>query len=189
MVVLFHPEDIIEIEGHGAHRFGISKLNKLLSKVSTMPDTKVVTLQWLARNCNNFTNERYRLAARLFQLRYFWRSLLPAQLLPGTERRHLYLSAYEYSTLLLLWIVITAVFGAILFAVGLVVRRLLSTRLSLKWRLRIDLMACSLFVLSILKEIQIVYKGYPPTAVSSIPAFLTAGFVLALLGRAWKSYG
>jgi peptidoglycan/xylan/chitin deacetylase (PgdA/CDA1 family) len=189
MVVLFHPKDITRIDGYEGRPFGIGKLDQLLSKVSTMPDTKVVTFQWLARNCNDLTNERYRLAARLFQLRHFWRSLLPVQLLPGTQERHLYLSAYEYSTLLSLWMVITAVFGAILFAVGLVVRRLLSMRLSLKWRLRIDLMACSLFVLSILKEIQIVYKGYPLTAVSSMPAFLTAGFVLALLGRAWKRYG
>ncbi len=187
MVVLFHPYEIVEVEGKQRQYFGITRLDKLLGRLSVMPDVKVATFEQLARDCDNLTLERYRRATQLFNQRYFWQRLLPKNLWPGVNGRDFYLSLNEYSRSLFYWRFAAAglVFG--LFAIGLVIRQLVSLRLTAIWRVRVDIIATVLFALSILKEIQIVSKGWHPTAISGIPAFLTAGFVLALLIRVFKN--
>lgn len=189
IVVLFHPREIAKLEGREDYKgyyFGIDRFDKLLFRISKMPEVQIVTLEHLPQKCTDLTLERYRMANQLLRQRYFWKSLLPEHLLPGVKKHEFYLSLVEYSKSLLPWRVAAICLVIVLFVVGLIIRRFFSLILAAKWRFRADVIATLLFSLSALKEIQIIHKGWHITAISAIPAFLTASFVLALLLQAVK---
>lgn len=181
MVVLYHPEDIIKLAGREDYFFGIVRFDRLLDKLSVMPNIKVVTLQRLAQKCSDLTIERYHRANKLYGHRYFWKKLLPKHLWPGEQNHEFYLSLDEYSKSLLHWRAAAAGLAIGLFMIGLCIRYLLSLILTTRWRFWIDIIASLLFFLSVLKEIQVIHKGYHITAISAIPAFLMGSFVLTLL--------
>ncbi len=189
MVVLFHPREITKLVGredYETHYFGIDRFDRLLHKLSMTPNVEVVTLKHLSQKCTDLTLERYRMANQLLRQRYFWKDLLPEHLLPGVKKHEFYLSSVEYSKSLLPWRVAVICLVIVLFLVGLIIRRFFSLILSAKGRFRVDVIATLLFFLSVLKEIQIIYKGWHITAISAIPAFLTVSFVLALSLQAVK---
>jgi len=100
---------------------------------------------------------------------------------PGEQNHEFYLSLDEYSKSLLHWRAAAAGLAIGLFMIGLCIRYLLSLILTTRWRFWIDIIASLLFFLSVLKEIQVIHKGYHITAISAIPAFLMGSFVLTLL--------
>lgn len=188
VVVLFHPSDIAKIAGQERYFLGISRFDKLLHKLSMMSNVEVVTLEHLAEKCNDLTIKRYRMANQLLWHRFFWAKLLPEHLWPDAKKREFYLSSDEYSKSVLYWRVMTAALIIGLFIIGFIIRRFFSSILAAKWRLRVDVIATFLFIFSVLKEIQIIHKGFPTTAISGMPAFLTGSFVLALLAQTVKKH-
>jgi len=193
IIVLYHPQDIIEFSGT-EHCFGVEPFGKLLRKLSLLPDVQVLTLAQLAEKRDDLTIERFRKAVKVYRLRDFWTGLLPKCLfpgvdrvpnlsLPGAEKHAFYLSAAEYSKSLWFWRTVTAAFALGVFILGLIIRRFLGSILASTWRFRVDVIATLLFFSSILKEAQIIHKGYNMTAKSAIPAFLTGSFLIALILR------
>ena len=187
VVVLYHPYDLVQFAGKESC-FGIERSGRVLEKLSRFPNVEVLTLSQLADRRDDLTAERFREAVVLFKLRDFWSNnesinLLPEHLLPGADMEGFYLSAAEYSKSLWYWRTITTAFAAGLFIIGLCVRRLLRSILSAKWGFRLDVIASLVFFLSVLKEIQIVNKGYHMTAISAVPAFVAGSFLIGLILR------
>lgn len=180
IVVLYHPTDITKKLGSSEY-YGVDRFDKLLGKLSSVSNVEVVTFQDLTQMFDDFTEDRCRAAGTLLRQRYFWKRLVPSDLLPGQMRRVFYLSRDEYRNSLLLWRLAKAGFIAAFFIAGAITRYTLTSILPQKWWIRCDVIATVLFIMSAVKEIQIVVKGYPVTAISGIPALFTVSFVIALL--------
>lgn len=184
VVVLFHPKQIAKLAGHESQFFGINRLDELLHELSMRPDVEVVTFEYLAKQHTDLTIQRYRLANSLVRHRYFWNRLLPETLKPGVRGEDFYLSSDEYSKLLWRWRAVAGTGVILLAGLGFVIRRAVKMLCTRKWHLRVDIIATALFLVSVVKEVQILSKGYHITAVSAIPALLTLTFVSALLIQA-----
>ncbi len=187
VVVLCHPTDIVkdfnndESDKYQGHYYDLNRFDKLLGNLSLMPNVEVVTFKHLAYIFDDFSVARCRAAGIFLQQKLFWKKLLPAHLLPSQKKHAFYLSTDEYRKSLLLWQIAKAGFIIGLFVAGAIVRYIVHLALAKKWWSRIDIIAAVLFFLSVIKEIQIVLKGYHITGISAIPAFFTGSFVLALL--------
>lgn len=187
VVVLYHPTEIVKFPGElGSRFFGLERFEKLLQKLSMMPEVKVVTLQQLVGEVENLTTERYRSANGLWRQRSFWAKLLPRHLWPGSRKQGVYLTLDEYSEKLWYWKVATAGLISGLFMMGLLVRYLLRFVFAPKWRFRMDVLATMLFCLSVIAELRLMQRGYHITAIRAIPAIFTASFLIALILRAFR---
>jgi predicted deacetylase len=183
IVVIYHPAQIVKFQGSEGRFFGIERFEKLLQKLMALPNTKVVTFQQLSQECSSLTTMRYHTVNVLWRLRSFWGELLPQHLWPGESNHALYLPIEAYATQLMFWKTLTiALIAGLLFA-GLMARYLVRLVLPAKWCFRVDVIASLLFFLSLLKEIQIIHKGYHLTGISMIPAIFTASFLIALVMR------
>jgi len=187
IVVLYHPPQIVEFKGKEHRFFGIERFERLLQKLETVPYVKFVTLQQLARKRGSLTIDRYRAANALWRQRSFWSKLLPQDLWPGESSRLTYLAADVYARQVTYWRMLTVALTSGLLFAGLVVRYLIKRVLSAKWHIRVDVIASLIFFSSVLKEIQIIHKGYHITGISAIPAIFTASFVAALVLRAIRA--
>ncbi len=187
IVVCYHPFEIVSLPGElGSHYFGIERLEKLLQKLSTMHNVKVVTFTQLAEKCEDLTFERYKKANKMWRQRAFWAKLLPPHLWPGVDNQKIYLTGDEYSRTLSYWQAATVTFVAGLFITGLLVRYLLSSVLSAKWCFRIDVLATLLFCLSIIAEFRLWQRGYHTTGIRAIPLFFSISFVIVLVLQAFS---
>jgi len=184
IAVLYHPFDITIFPAQfESLYFGVERFDKLLQKLSEMPDVKVATLRQLAEEVNNLTAERYHKANTLWRQRSFWEKLLPQQILPGTHRQELYLSLNEYSQILSYWKAATVGLIIGVMAIGLLLRSLLNRLLVSKWRLRADIIATLLFCISIITELRLMQRGYHITGIRAVPALFGASFVIALMSQ------
>ncbi|MCX5636184.1 MAG: DUF2334 domain-containing protein [Planctomycetota bacterium] len=191
VIVLYHPQQIVKSPGSGDRFFGIERFDKLLQRLAALPNSRVVTLQQLAQECDSLTTKRYRTANALWRQRSFWAKLLPKHLWPGESNRTIYLPTNTYARQLMLWGMLTAALTAGLLLAGVVTRYLIKIVLSLTWRRCIDVAASVVFVISITSEIYLVYRGYHPTGIRIIPAIFTASFLIAFIVRQlllWQLY-
>jgi len=189
IVVLYHPFDIARSPGQFERLyFGVKRFDKLLQKLTTLPEVKVVTLQQLAKEVGDLTTKRYCAANTLWRMQNFWTKLLPAYLLPGAAQQPLYLRTEEYSQILRFWNSVTLVFVAGILAMGLLVRYFLGRWLSAKWRFRVNVLATLLFCLSVVAELCLIQRGYHITGIRAVPGLLAGGFLFALLlSILWKT--
>ncbi len=186
IVVLYHPFEIVRFPGLASCFFGVERFEKLLQRLSTMPNVEVGTFVQLAEKCEDLTVERYKQANSLWRQRSFWAKLLPRHLWPGTRDLRLYLTLDEYSQTLRFWKVATIGLLVGLLLIGLLVRYLLSSVLSTKWRFRIDVFATLLFCLAVIAELRLLQRGYHINGIRAIPLFFSGSFVVALMSRTLK---
>jgi hypothetical protein len=189
VVVLYHPFEIVRFqESLGSYYYGVERFEKLLQKLSAIPEVKVVTLKQLAKETKGLTVERYRAANNLWSMQSFWTKLLPAHLLPGTAQQPLYLGTEEYSQILRFWNSVTLFFVSSILAIGLLVRYFLGRLLSARWHFRVNVLAALLFCLSVIAELRLIQQGYHITGIRAIPGLLAGGFFLGLLWSVlWKT--
>jgi hypothetical protein len=177
VVVLYHPHDIVKYADRKNAYFGIDKFEKLLSSLSTSPGVSVETLGRLCNKCSDLTAQRFRLANKLNRYRAFWGKLLPLRLLPAVEPGLAYLSIQKYSQILRPWYYLTVAFIVGLIGVGFLFRFILKSRLSAKWRVRMDIFAAILSCISVLAELRLLQRGYHITGIRMVPALFAGGFL------------
>jgi len=183
VIVLFHPTQIVRTNGSENRHFGIERLDKLLNTLSTMQDVKVVTLKHLANECDDLTIKRYQAANSLHRQRSFWSKLLPQSSWPGEQDWYLYSSAEVYNSRVMHWRTLTIALITVSLFGGLVVRYLIGLLFSIKMALSIDIIIGILFVLALLKAIEIAHKGFPPTGIPIVTASFSVSFLIALLAK------
>lgn len=183
VVVLYHPSQIVVIEGKEGVYFGIERLEELLRKLSILPEVNVVTLTQLADEVGDLTTERCRKANALWRQRSFWGKLLPVHMRPGTSRQAVYLTEGEYSRILGHWKIATAGLIAGLSILGLLTRYLFSHVLADRWRSRIDILATLLFCFSIIAELRLMQRGYHISGIRAVPVFFSVSFVIAFISK------
>ena len=188
IVVLYHPFEIVEFDGAlSSYYFGVERFERLLQKLSAMPEVKAVTLQQLANEVPDLiTIERYRAANSLLKQRSFWGKLVSKRLSPGVSKEPIYLSLDEYHQTARYWKMAQLGLLAALVVMGLLVRYLLGSILAAKWRVRTDVLATCIFCLAIVAELRLLQRGYHITGIRAIPIFLSAGFVAALILRMFR---
>jgi len=189
MVVLYHPPQITRFDGMESRYFGVERFEELLKKLSSRTDIEVTTLNQLVENRgDHLTDERFRAANSLWKERSFWKKLIPQKLLPGENTRAYYLSASEYNKLDRRWGLLKIGFVGGLVAVGLGCNILVKNYLNKSLHIYLYSAATFLFICSVLKELQILNKGYHLTGISLIPAAFAAPFVISLLGMIFTNY-
>ncbi len=182
IVVLYHPYDIVKFPNGQKNRyFEIERFDKLLQLLSNEPNVKVVTLGRLREENADLIAEGYFLANKLERLQSFWRRLLPLRLLPGAGRDLFYLDVQKHSEILRPWYYITSVFIAGIVATGFLFRIFLGRRLSVKWRVGIDIFAAVLLFVSIFAEFRVLQKGFYITGIRAIPGLIAVGVLFGML--------
>jgi len=193
IVALYHPTDICEGPELGSSYFGLQRFDKLLCKISILPDVKVVTLQQLAARKGDLTLDRFHSAVHLQYFRDFWQEvlpkrffpkrLLPKHLLPGEKDWMIYLTETQYQEKVRFWLLVTVIFLAVTTSIGLIIRYALWRLVSKKWCLIADLFAVVVIILAIATELHLMYKGYHMVAARAIPGFIGLGFLLVRISH------
>lgn len=188
IVALYHPTDICEGPEPRSSYFSPQRFDKLLGKISVLPNVKVVTLQQLAAIKGDLTIDRFRLAVHVQYFRDFWQEvlpkrffskrLLPRHLLPGEKDWMIYLTETQYQGKVRFWVLVTVIIMTVTIFIGLIIRYVLSRLASKKWCLIADWFAVVVVFLAIAAESHLMYKGYHMVAARAIPGFIGLGFLL-----------
>ncbi|HEX2924727.1 MAG TPA: DUF2334 domain-containing protein [Ruminiclostridium sp.] len=186
IVVLYHPEQLLKHKGFERSYFGVKRFEQLLAKVAQTPGIKVLTIDQLAKECNDLNLDRYFSASTLWQQRNFWRTLLPENLWPGEANKSLYLTTKVYNYEVMFWVAMQILFAACLVVLGLLVRNFLRSLLSKKLYSYIDIVGTFIFCMGIIGEFLLFCKDYQLTGIRSVPVFFGAGFIVALVYRVIK---
>ncbi len=186
IIVNCHEFDFTKFPGLGSYYFGIERFEKLLQKLSTMPQVEIVTFRQLANRGLDLSIERFRQTNVFSRLRSFWAKLLPKRLWLVNGKQEIYYKPHEHSQMLLYLKTATVIFLAVLLAIGLLSRYLLNLVLTSKWSFKIDIFMTLAFCISIISVLSLSYRGYHISAIRLIPSLPSSPFVVALILRIFR---
>lgn len=188
IIVLYHPTQIAKLPGKEQLYFGPERLERLLAHLDANESIRVVTLSELASAEGGFNNDLYRQAYRLKGLQRLWKGILPARLQPDGWRLP-FLRKGGHLGVIRRWETISAASAIGVIFLGSMVRFLLHFIIPGRWCKRLDIAGIPVLLVSIASEIELMSRGFLPTGIRLLPAFLALSFAVSfVLSTLWEHF-
>jgi hypothetical protein len=191
LVVIYHPVELtIFPESLGGNEknqyFGTERFERLLSRLSRMPEVEVTTPSRLLQRGEDLSWWRYWKTYKIEQIHHFWNKIVPWHYWPGSTQSYIYLTSRQYTTILGLNVLLHGVLLLSAIAAGFFLSVFYLKR-SLPGQSRwILIVAVLILIASCAAQWVLLRQGFQPTAIRALPGLAAAGVILALLWDRWK---
>jgi hypothetical protein len=186
LVVNYHPVELFVFpESLGVNEknqyFGLERFERLLSRLSRMPEVEVTTPLRLLQQGHDLSWRRYWKAYKVEQIYHFWDKILPKQICPNVTRMHIYLTSSQYAPLLWMALLQHGGLALLVIAMGWTAYSLYQ-KAGLPGRpRRIGFAMVAVVAACVIMEWDSLRRGFRLTATRALPGLAAVGVILSML--------